>query len=151
MANIRDNLTKDYRFFIPFTATNTTNPLGGYFMRKLHEKREEISRSGNNSLQKEIVVFKQLLQDYKITFSDLTNSSPQNADIRVEAIKAAKIISENPYLLTLLQDKKSLPAKELKKSPSICRKTLSKYKKYIIALILIFTGEFTFIKDYVNP
>jgi RNA polymerase sigma factor len=119
-------------------------------MRKHHENKEKLSHIGRNHLQKEIVAFQQLLYDYKITFSDLTNSSPRQAEIRQDAINVAKIISENVHLKTFLQEKKKLPLKGLQKFVSICHKTMKKYKIYIIAFALIFIWGFTLIKEYLN-
>jgi RNA polymerase sigma factor len=126
------------------------NLTGEYFMSKHHENKDKISHIGKNQLQKEIVALKLLLNDYKITFSDLTNLSPREAEKRQDAIKVAKIISENVHMMTFLQEKKKLPIKELQKFVPICHKTLKKYRIYIIALALLFIGEFTLIKEYLN-
>lgn len=119
-------------------------------MGELHENKVEISKKDRSPLQKEIVAYKQLLKEYNITFSDLTNSCPKNVDKRQDAIKVAKLISENNHLSNNIKEKKQLPVKELQKVTSCCHKTISKYKKYIIALSLIYIGEFTHMKDYIN-
>jgi RNA polymerase sigma factor len=119
-------------------------------MRKHHENKDN-SHLSRNQLQKEIVAFQLVLNDYKISFSDLTYSSPREAEIRQDAINIAKIISENVHLKSFLLEKKKLPIKELRKFVPTCHKTLKKYKIYFIALALIFIEGFTFLKGYLNP
>ncbi|WP_078546784.1 hypothetical protein [Litchfieldia alkalitelluris] len=116
----------------------------------LLEDRKEISQKGRIHLEKEIAAYIQLLRDYKITFSDLTNSCPKNANHRQEAIKVARLISENNQLATYVKVKKKLPIKEIQKFVSCCHKTISKYRRYVLALTLIYVGDFTNIKDYIN-
>jgi RNA polymerase sigma factor len=120
-------------------------------MSKHHENKDNTSHISRNDLQKEIVGFQLLLNEYKISFSDLSNSSPREAEIRHNAVNIAKIISVNVELKALLQKKKKLPIKELQKLLPICPKTLRKYNIYFMALALIFIGGFTLLMDYLNP
>lgn len=119
-------------------------------MDKLHENRDKISNRNASQMQKEIVAYNKLLGNYKITFSDLTACCPKNANKRQDAKNIAKLISEKENLTAFLLEKKQIPVKELQKVFSVCHSTMNTYKKYIIALSLIYIGEFTCIKDYIN-
>lgn len=119
-------------------------------MDKLYENREKISDNGRNKMQKEIVSYNALLESYNLTFSDLTNSCPKNATKLKEVKLVAKIISDNDYLATVIKEKKKLPVKELHKLVSVGQITIRTYKKYIIALSLIYIGDFPNIKNYMN-
>jgi RNA polymerase sigma factor len=102
-----------------------------------------------NNLQKEIVLYKRILDEYKISFSDLT-TCPTTDEKRMDAKNIAKLISENDLLASIVKEKKKLPVKELKILFINSHKTISKYKKYIIALTLIYMEEFNYLKNYVN-
>jgi len=117
---------------------------------ELHKNREEQSHNCKSHMQNEIVAYKQLLDEYKISFCDLTNECPKNADNRQEAINIAKLISNHHHLATFVKEKKQLPIMELQKFVTCSQKTITKYKKYIIALSLIYAGNFTYMKDYIN-
>jgi RNA polymerase sigma factor len=119
-------------------------------MVEMNSIREEISLSCVSDLQKEIAQYKQLLEQYNITFHDLTYCYPQNEENRYDAIRVAKIISQHKNLATFFIEKKSVPVKELKKYISVSRKTISKYNTYIIAMTLVFIGEFTHINTYIK-
>jgi RNA polymerase sigma factor len=108
--------------------------------------RELISKSFRN-LQNEISEYKHLLEEFRISFNELTQSCPSNANKRQEAIKLAKIISGNAHLANHLKETKQLPMKELEKFVSF-DKSIRKYHKYIIAMSLIYIGGFTCLKEY---
>jgi RNA polymerase sigma factor len=112
-------------------------------MGVLHKNKDK------NNLQKEIVTYKKILDEYKISFSDLT-SCPATAQKRMDAKNIAKLISENDLLASMVKEKKKLPVKELKRLFSNSHRTISKYKKYIIAVTLLYMEEFTNLRNYVN-
>ncbi len=116
---------------------------------KLHKNRDK-QIEYKSDIQKEIVEYNQLLEEYQISFSDLTNYCPKCNTKRQDVIKVAKLISENNKLRTYIIEKKQLPVKELQKLVSDFHQTIEKYRKYMIAVILIYIGDFTFMKNYIN-
>lgn len=103
-----------------------------------------------NNLKEEVKTYREILNNYNITFNDLTNSSPKCPNIRKIAIKISKFIAENDQLATYLIQNKQLPVKELEELVSISHKTLTRHRNYIIALSLIYIGEFTYLKCYIK-
>ncbi|PAE25264.1 RNA polymerase sigma factor SigI [Bacillus sp. 7894-2] len=112
---------------------------------------EDYRKKTDEELRKEeIVQFTQILQEFGLTFSDLIEQSPKHADARKNAMTVAKILVENEELKSILFDKKKLPIKQLEGYVSLSRKTIERNRKYIIAISLILTGDYVFLKDYIK-
>lgn len=101
--------------------------------------------------QQEIKQFKKVLEDFQISFEDLVKVSPRQAGAREKAKKIAWLIKENDELREYLLEKKLLPAKLLKDRFKIDRKILDRYRKYIIAGVLILNYDFTYLQPYIFP
>ncbi|MGA5688042.1 RNA polymerase sigma factor SigI [Cytobacillus pseudoceanisediminis] len=112
---------------------------------------EDFRKKTDEELRKEeILQFTQILQEFDLTFSDLIEQSPKHADARKNAMTVAKILVENDELKNILYDKKKLPIKQLESYVSLSRKTIERNRKYIIAISLILTGDYIFLKDYIK-
>ncbi|URM31952.1 RNA polymerase sigma factor SigI [Cytobacillus firmus] len=112
---------------------------------------EDYRKKTDEELRKEeIVQFTQILQEFGLTFSDLIEQSPKHADARKNAMTVAKILVDNEELKSILFDKKKLPIKQLEGYVSLSRKTIERNRKYIIAISLILTGDYVFLKDYIK-
>nr|WP_312886127.1 RNA polymerase sigma factor SigI [Bacillus sp. NTK034] len=112
---------------------------------------EDFRKKTDEELRKEeILQFTQILQEFDLTFSDLIEQSPKHADARKNAMTVAKILVENDELKNILYDKKKLPIKQLESYVSLSRKTIERNRKYIIAISLILTGDYVFLKDYIK-
>jgi RNA polymerase sigma factor len=53
-------------------------------------------------------------------------------------------------LIRHIKNKKTLPIIQIEKSLKIPRKKIDRGRKYIIAVLIICTGDYEFIKDYIN-
>lgn len=112
---------------------------------------EDYRKKTDEELRKEeIIQFTLILQEFGLTFSDLIEQSPKHADARKNAMTVAKILVENEELKSILFDKKKLPIKQLEGYVSLSRKTIERNRKYIIAISLILTGDYVFLKDYIK-
>lgn len=114
-----------------------------------YERKDRTLHKGKN-MKNEIEKYKKLLGEYNLTFNDLTNAQPKDIEIRKSTIKIARFIAGNEALTTFIKEKKKLPVNELKKLLSVSRITIMCYKKYIIALALIYIGKFTCMENYIN-
>ncbi|PLR97515.1 RNA polymerase sigma factor SigI [Bacillus sp. T33-2] len=107
-------------------------------------------KSDEEKRRDEIIHFQKLLQDFDLSFSDLVEQSPKHADARKNAMVVAKVLTENDELRNLLIEKKRLPLKQLEDTVHVSRKTLERNRKYIIAISLILSGDFIYLKDYIK-
>ncbi|MEW9050242.1 MAG: RNA polymerase sigma-I factor [Neobacillus sp.] len=112
---------------------------------------EEYKKKSDEELRKEeITQFQLLLKTYDLSFSDLVQNSPKHADARENAILVARKLVEDTELKKILFEKKRLPIKELEKMVNISRKTIERNRKYIIAIALILSSDYVFMKEYLK-
>jgi RNA polymerase sigma factor len=107
-------------------------------------------KSDEQHRKDEIIQFQQMLKTYDLSFKDLVENSPKHADARKNAIEIAKMLTDNEELRNLLIDKKRLPIKQLEQMVDVSRKTIERNRKYIIAIALIMTGDYVYMKDYIK-
>lgn len=98
----------------------------------------------------EILEFKEKLREYKLTLTELTIVSPKHRDARDSAVRTARILFADPVLRTYVRDKKKLPMKELVKRVEVSKKTLERNRKFIIAIFIVLSEDFMYLKDYLK-
>lgn len=100
--------------------------------------------------QEEILHFKRVLEEFHLSLPDLVKNSPKHADARQNAIQVAQTLVAHDDLRKILFQKKQLPVKQLEKLVSVSRKTVERNRKYIIAMVIILTGDYLYLKDYIK-
>ncbi|WP_102344982.1 RNA polymerase sigma-I factor [Bacillus sp. Marseille-P3661] len=105
----------------------------------------------SRSRVEEIKEYQRLLSDYDITFKVLTTQCPKHYDARENAKQIAKLVADNIEIRSYLKEKKRLPIKEIELLVSSSRKTIERNRKYIIAMALIYIGEFHALRSYIEP
>lgn len=103
------------------------------------------------SRQEEIHRFRGLLNDYQIDFNDLVTGGPRQLRAREKALAIAWIIARDKEITAWLMKNKTLPLKELESRYAINRKTADRYRKYIIAAVLVVVYDLTLLKTYIEP
>ncbi|OLS41886.1 RNA polymerase sigma factor SigI [Bacillus sp. MRMR6] len=112
---------------------------------------EEFKKKSDEELRREeIIHFQLLLTSFDLSFSDLVKNSPKHADARENAILVARKLVEDTELKNKLLEKKRLPIKELEKMVDISRKTIERNRKYIIAIALILSSDYVYMKEYLK-
>lgn len=112
---------------------------------------ESFSKSEEAEARKqEIFHYNQILKDFGLSFAELVEVSPKHQDARINAIKVAKLIAEQPSLRSSVLEKKTLPLKEIASQVDISRKTIERNRKYIIAVFLILVNDLMFLKEYLK-
>lgn len=100
--------------------------------------------------KEEIVYFQHCLKDFNLTFAEILDQSPKHFDARQNAIMVAKEVVSDAELCHFLFTKKQLPVKQLEKKVAVSRKTIERNRKYIIAMAIILSGNFVYLKDYIK-
>ncbi|KAB2335193.1 RNA polymerase sigma factor SigI [Bacillus mesophilum] len=107
-------------------------------------------QSDTEARRDEIFHYKKVLEEFGILFSELAELSPKHADARRNAIRAAQLIAADKKMSVALMQKKKLPIKDLQKKLDVSRKTIERNRKYIIAVSLIFLGDYIYLRDYIK-
>ncbi|KIL35662.1 RNA polymerase subunit sigma-28 [Cohnella kolymensis] len=92
-------------------------------------------------LAQELSRYDEMLQEYGVRLEELEECSPSHLDARIHMIQLAKKLNEYPELRAHLLRTKQLPIKAMLNLATVSKKTLERNRKYLIALILIFTYE----------
>ncbi|MGE4282744.1 MAG: RNA polymerase sigma-I factor [Clostridia bacterium] len=136
--------TNKYKLTIPMSQ----------FDEKEHCKIEEqcISKDFVECLEvkEQIEQFKDKLKQYDITFSDLVKTSPKHKDTRFHVLCIIKYIASHEDLRKELIRKKQLPNIKLINDLNISIKTLNRYRKFIIAAVLILDSDLDILKSYIS-
>ena len=90
------------------------------------------------------------LSKWDISFFELVEVSPKADKTRKAYADIIKSLLSQPELIKLIKVKKYLPVAEIEKITGIPRKTIERGRKYIIAVLIINTGDYEYIKDYAN-
>ncbi|MBH0169603.1 MAG: RNA polymerase sigma-I factor [Bacillota bacterium] len=99
----------------------------------------------------EIEEYQKLLKTFGLNFKVLSKHCPKHVDARENAKEIARLLAENEELAAFLKEKKQLPIKDLLNMVSCSRKTIERNRKYIIAVSLIYLGDFQALKSYIQP
>jgi RNA polymerase sigma factor len=90
------------------------------------------------------------LSNWKISFADLAEASPRHEKTRKQCSEIAGLILSRPDMLQQVLIKKYLPAAEIEKALRLPRKLMERFRKYIIAVVVIATGDYEYIRDYIK-
>jgi len=102
------------------------------------------------SRQEEIHRFRGLLSDYQIDFKDLVAGGPRQIRAREKALVIAWKIARDEEMTAWLMKNKTLPLKELERRYAVNRKTADRYRKYIIAAVLVAVYDLPLLKTYIE-
>ncbi|SOC37386.1 RNA polymerase sigma-I factor [Ureibacillus acetophenoni] len=109
---------------------------------------EEKQRSATR--KEELLIYRELLSGFNLSFEDLTKTSPKHVDARKTAFHIAQIVADHEEFYNYLLKNKRLPLKEIESLVEVSRKTLERHRKYIIAVVLLLNSDFIYLKDYVK-
>ena len=87
------------------------------------------------------------LEAYKINLEDIYKSMPTYSTTRTTCMKIALHIAQNGELTRIVKSKKTLPIKRLMSELGVNEKILERYRKYIIAAVIILIGDYEHIKE----
>ncbi|MBO9129741.1 RNA polymerase sigma-I factor [Bacillus sp. 165] len=111
---------------------------------------EYLKEMENTERKEEILHFQTVLKSFRITFQDLVKESPKHRDSRASMMEVAVQISQREELINELFQKKKLPLKQIEDMVRVSRKTLERHRKYIIAMCIILTNDYVYIKEYIK-
>lgn len=70
---------------------------------------------------------------------NLTKKSPRHQDTREKLMQLAIEVAKNDIIVSTILKQKILPIKEIMSNFEVSRKTLEEWRRYLIALIIIFS------------
>lgn len=149
-----DFIRKESRFTgqIPYSSfeveddeDSIVNPVEIHQAIEQYEKEKTIEER-----QSEIMDFNRCLLEFGISFSDLVEVSPKHSDSREALFTIGALLARNQTMMSIVLTKKMLPIKELLDQVNVSRKTLERNRKFIIAVALIYSGPYPYLKNYLS-
>ncbi len=104
----------------------------------------------NQQRRYEILALTEELSHWDISFTQLADHSPKQANLRSLYQEVAQTIARNDALRSRLMETKRLPMKELEDLCNIDRKRLDRGRIYIITCVIVLCGDYQFIQDYLE-
>ncbi len=98
----------------------------------------------------ELEELKAELLKWDISFFELIDASPKADKTRKLYADIIKFILCQPELLKQIKQKKYLPIAEIEKNTGVPRKKIERARKYILAVTIILTGDYQYIKNYID-
>ncbi|WP_041695326.1 RNA polymerase sigma factor SigI [Alicyclobacillus acidocaldarius] len=108
-----------------------------------HQRREEAAMRAY-----EIEEYARRLEEFGLSFRELVELSPKHEDARRNALLCAHAIASDPELVTYVYRRKALPLRQVEERVRVSRKTLERQRKYILAMVLLLSGDFPMLKSF---
>lgn len=98
----------------------------------------------------ELEQLKKELSLWDISFFELIEVSPKAEKTRKAYGDIIKFVLSQSDMIRMIKTKRYLPVAEIEKNTRIPRKTIERARKYIITVLIMNTGDYQYISDYVN-
>lgn len=148
---IIDYIRKENRRIVPLSLDQEQEEELGESTLEIAQAKKVYQLTEDSWYRKqEILELQKELKRYKISFKELVKISPKHKDARESAFQVAKQLTSDPALRTHVLNKKRIPIKKLLSKVSVSKKTLERNRKYILAIFIILTGDFMYLKDYLG-
>ena len=105
-------------------------------------------KAADDSLAQEITAANKMLEEYGFRFFDLTTCSPKQDRSREDCAAVIRSALGNADILTKLRKTRKLPVREVCAASGISRKSVDRYRKYLIMAILILDGDYPHLSGY---
>ena len=124
----------------PFTESSAINVIS---MRKYEaDRRREL-------LAEEIEQFISEAETWGITLDALVKGSPKHKELRHTYKEILSKVAESPEILHTIHVKRYFPIKAISKMTGLPQKKLERARIYILASLIIKTGDYELLSDYI--
>ncbi len=140
-----DYLRKEYQHknVIPFISLSSEDDNGEEVIYEIADKNSEISDTAL-----EIQSVKQELERMGISFFDLPKSSPKSRKTKNACLSVIHYLCSEKKFIQFIQEKRALPSKLIMEQVKVNEKLLQRHRKYIIAGVIIVSGEYEIMSEY---
>ena len=100
--------------------------------------------------QLEIAILKNELEAYDISFFDLPKHNPKSKKTKRECFRVIKYIVSNSLLKSSVLETGNIPVRSVVEQTGAGRKLLERHRKYIIASVVILSGDYPIVSGYIK-
>ncbi len=130
---------------VPDGESDTT--LGDTLAEKRDQNEEMIVRDATRA---EIEELSRQMSEFGVSLTDVADNCPKQHRTLDACKKVLQYARENPEILDGLLQTKRLPITQLCAGSGVERKTLERHRKYIVALLLIYTNGYEIIRGHLK-
>lgn len=98
----------------------------------------------------ELLQLKEELGRYELSFNDIAKSSPKHKGTKKQYLDIVRFIIENQHVVKTIKTKQYLPIAEIEMGTKIPRKTIERARNYVIAAVVILTGDYYCIREFID-
>lgn len=119
---------------------------------------EELADSGNefddleirDATKREILELTAQMRAFGLSLSDVSDNCPKQERTLLSCQKAIKYAKDNPALIQDMLRTQRLPIAKLSQGSGVERKTLERHRKYLLALLLIYSNGYEIIRGHLK-
>jgi RNA polymerase sigma factor len=100
--------------------------------------------------RQEVEAYARRLREFGLTLEELARVCPRHQDSRRTAVAIGRLVAEDPQLREYLFTRRELPLRALAERVPVSRKTLERQRRFIVAVALLFAGDFPTLREYVR-
>lgn len=104
----------------------------------------------NDLRRTELFQLKDELKKFDLSFNDIAKSSPKHKGTKKAYLDIVRFIIENKEIVDKIKQKKYIPVAEIQMATKLPRKTIERARNYVIAAVLILTGDYYSLRDYID-
>lgn len=104
----------------------------------------------NNLRKLELLQLKEDLKKFGLCFDNVAKSSPKHKGTKKAYLNIIKFIIENKEIADRIKQKKYIPIAEIQIATKLPRKTIERARNYVIAAVIILTGDYYSLRDYID-
>jgi len=111
--------------------------------------QKSMDRTGDD-IREEITQISAELQQHDISFFALAQQSPRQKKTKAECARAIQTVTGHEDRCRELRRTGKLPIRQIEEESGVSRKTLDRYRKYLIMAILVLSGDYPYLSEYLS-
>lgn len=104
----------------------------------------------NQLRRQELVQLKEELSVWGLKLDDVAKSSPKHTGTKSSYLDIVKYIIDRPELVKKIKNKQYLPIAEIEEGTKLPRKTIERARNYVVAAMIILTGDYYCIREFID-
>lgn len=111
---------------------------------------EKLIQHADNSIKDEIETANKEFREFGFSFYSLSKCSPKSAKTKAACKRAILYILNNELIFNEISHTKQIPLKIIQENTNLPRKLLEHHRRYILAAIVILSGEYPRLAEYMS-
>ena len=103
-----------------------------------------------DATKNEIETLEKKLQTFSLTISDVAKHCPKQDRTMQECKKMIRYAVANPEILKTISETGRLPVQEFVKTCKVSKKVVERHRKYLLALLLIYTNGYVILRGHIQ-